>query len=87
MSLTVQQAEREAGWRWGGLFARGFARHQQAQRLAFEVGTKRFGTIRIRGQGTSWEGAFENASTLTNAGGPAKVRPVKQGASPTASRR
>ena len=87
MALTVQQAEREAGWRWGGLFARGFARHQQAQRLAFEVGTKRFGTIKIRGKGTSWEGAFENASTLTNAGSPAKVRPVKQGASPTASRR
>ena len=88
MALTVQQAEREAGWRWGGLFARGFARHQQAQRLAFEVGTKRFGTIKIRGQGTSWEGAFENASSLTNAGRPAKGRPVKQAASPTgASRR
>jgi hypothetical protein len=87
MALTVQQAEREAGWRWGGLFARGFARHRQAQRLAFEVGTKRFGSIKIRGQGTSWEGAFENASTLTNAG-PATVRPVKQAASPTgASRR
>ena len=87
MALTVQQAEREAGWRWGGIFARGFARHRQAQRLAFEVGTERFGTIKVRGQGTSWEGAFENASSLTNAGSPAKVRPVKQGASPTASRR
>ena len=88
MALTVQQAEREAGWRWGGLFARGFARHQQAQRLAFEVGTKRFGTIKIRGHGTSWEGAFENASTLTNAGRPAKGRPVKPATNPTvASRR
>jgi hypothetical protein len=72
MALTVQQAEREAGWRWGGIFSRGFARHQQAQRLSFEVGTKRFGSIKIRGQGTSWEGAFENASTLTNAGRPSK---------------
>ena len=88
MALTVQQAEREAGWRWGGLFARGFARHQQAQRLAFEVGTKRFGTIKIRGQGTSWEGAFENASSLTNAGRPAGGRLAKQAASPAgASRR
>ena len=72
MALTVQQAEREAGWRWGGIFARGFARHRQAQRLSFEVGTKRFGKIKIRGQGTSWEGAFENAANLTNA-----VRPPR----------
>jgi len=66
MALTVQQAEREAGWRWGGLFSRGFARHIQAQRLSFEVGTRRFGAIRIRGQGTSWESAFANADNLTN---------------------
>ncbi len=55
----------------------GLRASSQAQRLAFEVGTKRFGTIKIRGQGTSWEGAFENASTLTNAGRPAKGHPAK----------
>jgi hypothetical protein len=72
MALTVQQAEREAGWRWGGLFARGFARYSGALRLSFEVGTKRFGSIKIRGQGTSWEGAFANAANLTNAERPRK---------------
>ena len=66
MALTVQQAEREAGWRWGGLFARGFARYSGAVRLGFEVGTKRFGTTTVRGQGNSWESAFANAASLTN---------------------
>jgi hypothetical protein len=66
MALTVQQAEREARWRWGGLFARGFARFSGATRLGFEVGTKRFGKILVRGQGTSWESAFANADNLTN---------------------
>ncbi len=72
MALTVQQAEREARWRWGGLFSRGFARYSRAVRLGFEVGTKRFGSITIRGQGTSWEGAFANADNLTNAPRPRK---------------
>jgi len=67
MSLTVQQAEREARWRWGGLFSRGFARYSGTARLGFEVGTTRFGSITIRGQGTSWESAFANADNLTNA--------------------
>jgi hypothetical protein len=66
MALTVYQAEAEARWRWGGLLARGFARHSSALRQPFEVGIKRFGTITIRGQGTSWEGAFRDAATRTN---------------------
>ena len=70
MALTVQQAEREARWRWGGLFGRGFARYSQGRRLGFEVGTKLFGRIKIRGQGTSWESAFANAANLNNAGHP-----------------
>lgn len=61
MALTVTQAESEAQWRWGGLLSRGFARHSSALRKPFEVGTKRFGSIKVRGAGTSWEGAFENA--------------------------
>lgn len=72
MSLTVFQAEAEAKWRWGGLLARGFARHSKALKWPFEVGTKRFGTITIRGRGQSWEGAFSNASAQTNALGSAK---------------
>jgi hypothetical protein len=72
MALTVQQAEREARWRWGGLFSRGFARYSRAGRLSFEVGTRRFGSIKIRGQGTSWESAFANADNLTNGGRPRK---------------
>lgn len=66
--LTVTQAEAEAQWRWGGLLARGFARHSSALRRPFEVGTKRFGVMKIRGQGTSWESAFQNADTQTNLG-------------------
>jgi len=61
LPLTVQQAEAEARWRWGGLFARGFARHSGAQRRPFQVGTKSFGKVTIRGEGTSWESAFQNA--------------------------
>jgi hypothetical protein len=64
--LTFNQAESEARWRWGGLFTRGVARYSSALRRPFEVGTKLFGSIKIRGQGTSWEGAFSNADTLTN---------------------
>ncbi|HEX4441583.1 MAG TPA: hypothetical protein VH854_16020 [Thermoanaerobaculia bacterium] len=67
MGLTVQQAEKEARWRWGGLFARGFARYTGQSRQPFEVGTRTFGAIRIRGKGSSWEGAFSNADLLTNA--------------------
>lgn len=72
MALTVQQAEREARWRWGGLFSRAFARFSGQQRLGFEVGTRRFGTTRVRGQGTSWESAFANADNQTNAKRPRK---------------
>ncbi len=64
MALTVHQAEQEARWRWGGLFARGFARHSRERQ--FEVGTKRFGKVSVRGRGNSWEGAFANADGLTN---------------------
>jgi hypothetical protein len=64
--LTIYGAEAEARWRWGGLFAKGFARYSSALRRPFEVGTKRFGSIKIRGQGTSWENAFANADTKTN---------------------
>ena len=74
MALTVQQAEREARWRWGGLFARGFARYSGAQRLGFEVGTTRFGKTNVRGQGTSWESAFANADNLTNGERPPRRR-------------
>jgi hypothetical protein len=64
--LTAHEAESEARWRWGGLFARGFARYSSGERRPFEVGTKSFGSISIRGRGTSWEGAFRDADTLTN---------------------
>jgi len=70
--LTVFGAEAEARWRWGGLLSRGFARYSSGARLPFEVGTKRFGTVKIRGRGTSWEGAFRNADTLTNGEGSEK---------------
>jgi len=66
MALTIFQAEAEAKWRWGGLLGRGFARYSQALRLPFEVGTRRFGAIKIRGRGVSWEGAFRNAESLKN---------------------
>ena len=65
MALTVNQAEAEARWRWGGLFARGVARYSSLLKT-FEVGTKLFGAITIRGHGTSWEGAFRNAADKTN---------------------
>jgi hypothetical protein len=65
-ALTVYQAEAEARWRWGGLFARGFARYSSTRSLPFEVGTKRFGSVEIKGRGKSWEGAFGNADGLTN---------------------
>jgi hypothetical protein len=64
--LTAQEAESEARWRWGGLFAWGFARYSSGERHPFEVGTKSFGSVRIRGRGTSWEGAFRDADKATN---------------------
>lgn len=66
MPLTVDQAEAEARWRWGSLFARAFARYSSKLRLPFEVGTKRFGVTTVRGHGTSWEGAFHDADSQTN---------------------
>ncbi len=65
-ALTIYQAEAEARWRWGGLFARGFARYSSTRPLPFEVGTKRFGSVEIKGRGKSWESAFGNADGLTN---------------------
>jgi hypothetical protein len=64
--LTVFDAEAEARWRWGGLLVRGFARYASGKRLPYEVGTKQFGSVKIRGRGSSWESAFRNADTLTN---------------------
>lgn len=66
MALTVSQAEAEARWRWGGLFGRGVARYSSLLKRPFEVGTKLFGAVTIRGQGTSWEGAFRDAADKTN---------------------
>ena len=65
--LTIQQAEAEAKWRWGRLFVlRGFARYDETLKRPFQVGTISFGSVRIRGQGTSWEGAFSDADRQTN---------------------
>jgi hypothetical protein len=66
MPLTVNQAESEARWRWGGLFSRGFARYSSGERRPFEVGTKSFGSVTIRGRGSSWEAAFHDADAATN---------------------
>jgi hypothetical protein len=63
--LSIFDAESEARWRWGGLFTRGVARYSNGERKPFEVGTSRFGSVRIRGRGASWEAAFQNADTLT----------------------
>jgi hypothetical protein len=64
--LTIQQAEAEARWRWGSLFVRGFAHYDASLKRPFQVGTICFGSVRIRGQGTSWEGAFSDAARQTN---------------------
>jgi hypothetical protein len=64
--LTIQQAEAEAKWRWGNLFVRGFARYDETLKRPFQVGTICFGSVRIHGQGTSWEGAFSDAARQTN---------------------
>jgi hypothetical protein len=64
--LSVFEAEAEARWRWGGFLKRGFARYSSGERKPFEVGSKRLGSISVRGRGTSWEGAFRDAYTLTN---------------------
>ncbi|HSP94269.1 MAG TPA: hypothetical protein VLU06_06935 [Thermoanaerobaculia bacterium] len=77
--LTVFEAEAEARFRWGGLLARGFARYSPGMRKPFEVGTKRLGSINVRGRGTSWEAAFHDADTLTNQESPEK--PVGSGPS------
>lgn len=69
--MTINGAEAEARWRWGGLFSRGFARYSSTQRQPYEVGTKRFGSIKIRGKGSSWESAFANADNRTNSPAPA----------------
>jgi hypothetical protein len=66
MPLTVFEAEAEARFRWGNLFVRGFARYTSGLRKPFEVGSKQFGSVNVRGRGTSWEGAFGNADILTN---------------------
>jgi hypothetical protein len=65
--LTPGEAQAEARWRWGGLFVRGFARYTGAQPHPFEVGTVRFGSMTVRGRGTTWESAFKNADARTNA--------------------
>jgi hypothetical protein len=70
--LTVFEAEAEARFRWGNLFVRGFARYTSGLRKPFEVGSKQFGSVKIRGRGASWEGAFSNADTLTNDERPGK---------------
>lgn len=70
--LTIFEAEAEAQWRWGGLFTRGLARHVSGLRKPFEVGSRRFGSVSVRGRGTSWEAAFSNADSLTNEENPAK---------------
>ncbi len=70
--LTINQAQAEARWRWGSLFKRGFAHIEISGRQPFQVGTKLFGRIVIRGRGTSWEGAFGNADRETNIEKPAK---------------
>ena len=64
--LTIQQAEAEARWRWGNLFVKGFARYDETVKRPFHVGTRFFGSVRIRGQGASWEGAFSDAARQTN---------------------
>lgn len=48
------------------MFERAFARYKSTERKPFQVGTKLFGKIKVRGQGTSWEGAFGNADRETN---------------------
>jgi hypothetical protein len=63
--LSVFGAEAEARWRWGGLFTQGLARYSAGQRNPFEVGTRRFGSIKIHGRGPSWEAAFSNACIET----------------------
>jgi hypothetical protein len=70
--LTVFEAEAEARFRWGSLFARGFARYSPGMRKPFEVGVKRLGSVEIRGRGNSWEGAFSDADILTNQESPKK---------------
>src|SRR6185295_16832765 len=89
--LTIQQAEAEAKWRWGNLLVRGFARFDESLKRPFQVGTILFGKITIRGEGASWEGAFNDAARQTNtesvATAPtasAPVRPARPTAGPVA---
>jgi len=70
--LSFDQARAEAQWRWGGLLSRGFARYDQQNRSApYQVGTRRFGSVKIRGEGSTWEYAFRDASNRANRGQPA----------------
>ena len=50
----------------GSLFVRGFARYDETLKRPFQVGTICFGSVRIRGQGASWEGAFNDGARQTN---------------------
>ena len=72
--LSIFEAEAEAHWRWGGLITRGFAHYASGARRPFEVGTRRFGTVVIRGRGVSWEAAFSNAVPDRDAEAPARVK-------------
>ncbi len=48
--LTIFEAAAEAQWRWGGLFTRGLARYASGLRKPFEVGSRRFGSVSVRGR-------------------------------------
>lgn len=67
-TLTFESARAEAQWRWGGLLSRGFARYDANRRLPYQVGTKWFGSVRVRGEGASWEQAFRDAAQRSNTG-------------------
>ncbi len=56
----------------GRFFTRDLARYASGLRKPFEVGSRRFGSVSVRGRGTSWEAAFSNADTLTNEANPTK---------------
>lgn len=67
--LSHDQARAEAQWRWGNLLSRGYVRYDMNRRSApYQVGTKLFGSVKIRGEGTSWEYAFRDATTRGNEG-------------------
>ena len=66
--LSFEGARAEAQWRWGNLLFRGFARYDANRRLPYQVGTKAFGSVKLRGEGASWEQAFRDAAQRSNAG-------------------